>query len=146
MSLQDVDRIAKMIPKEIGITLAQALKQTPELKELYQKDEKVKQLLDVSQKLEGMKRHTGVHAAGIVIVPSGDGQGITDYVPLSRGAKDTVTTQFNDEGLLKLGVLKMDFLGLRTLTVLNDAETLVKQRHDPAFDLYKIPMEDKKTV
>jgi DNA polymerase-3 subunit alpha len=143
--LQEVDKIAKMIPKEIGITLAQALKQVPELQELYKTNEKVKQLLDVSQKLEGIKRHTGVHAAGIVIVPSGEGKTITDFVPLSKGAKDTVTTQFNDEGLLKLGVLKMDFLGLRTLTVLDDTEKMVRERQDPSFDLYKISLEDKKT-
>ncbi len=145
LSLPQVDQIAKMIPKEIGITIASALKQVPELKELYKTDEKIKQLIDVSQRLEGLKRHTGVHAAGIVIVPTSNGQTITDFVPLAKGAKDTVTTQFNDEGLLKLGVLKMDFLGLRTLTVLSDAEKLVRERYDPAFDLYKISLEDTKT-
>ncbi len=143
--LQEVDKIAKMVPKEIGITIANALKQVPELKELYKTDEKVKQLLDVSQKLEGLKRHTGVHAAGIVIAPSGENQSITDFVPVAKGAKDVITTQFNDEGLLKLGVLKMDFLGLRTLTVIHNAEKMVRERHDPAFDIYKVSMDDPKT-
>ncbi|OGR82734.1 MAG: DNA polymerase III subunit alpha [Elusimicrobia bacterium RIFCSPLOWO2_01_FULL_64_13] len=143
--LPECDRIAKMIPKEPGITIAHALKQVPELKALYRSNEQVQRLLDISQRLEGLKRHTGVHAAGTVIVPAHDGGDITDIVPLSKGAKDVVTTQYNDESLLKLGVLKIDFLGLRTLTVLNHAEKLVRERHDPAFDLSKITLEDPKT-
>ena len=143
--LAECDKIAKMIPKEPGATLAMALKTVPELKALYQSDPKTKQLIDISQKLEGIKRHTGVHAAGIVIAPTTAEQDITHYVPLAKGSKDVVTTQYNDEGLLKLGILKMDFLGLRTLTVLHNAEKLVRRRHEPDFDLYKVSLEDKLT-
>lgn len=142
--LSECDRIAKMIPKEIGVTISAAMRNVPELNALYQSNPQVKQLLDISQKLEGLKRHTGVHAAGIVIVPTTEQNDITHYVPLAKGSKDVVTTQYNDEALLKLGVLKMDFLGLRTLTVLNNAEKLVRERHQPGFDLYKISLEDPK--
>ncbi|MBI2119741.1 MAG: DNA polymerase III subunit alpha [Elusimicrobia bacterium] len=145
MPLQECDRIAKMIPKEIGITISSALKQVPELKNLYQNSPDVKKLLDVSQRLEGLKRHTGVHAAGIVIVPTQENQDITHYIPVAQGSKDVITTQYNDDSLLKLGVLKMDFLGLRTLTVLKNAESWVQKRHDPEFDLIKIPLDDPKT-
>ena len=145
MPLQECDRIAKMIPKEIGITISSALKQVPELKNLYQNSPDVKKLLDVSQRLEGLKRHTGVHAAGIVIVPTQENQDITHYIPVAQGSKDVITTQYNDDSLLKLGVLKMDFLGLRTLTVLKNAESWVQKRHDPEFDLTKIPLDDPKT-
>ncbi len=143
--LAECDKIAKMIPKELGITLQASLKQVPELKKLYDTDVTVKQLLDISQKLEGLKRHTGVHAAGTVIVPTTAEQDITHYVPLSKGSKDVVTTQFNDESLLKLGVLKIDFLGLRTLTVLSTAEKYVQERHDPNFKLELLSLEDPKT-
>ncbi len=145
MPLAECDKIAKMIPKELGITINAAMQQVPEMKQLYNSDKRVKQLIDVSQKLEGLKRHTGVHAAGIVIVPTSPDKDITHYVPLAKGSKDVMTTQYNDEGLLKLGVLKMDFLGLRTLTVLDTAEKLVKARHNPEFDLYKISLEDENT-
>lgn len=145
MPLQECDRIAKMIPKEIGITISSALKQVPELKNLYQNSPDVKKLLDVSQRLEGLKRHTGVHAAGIVIVPTQENQDITHYIPVAQGSKDVITTQYNDESLLKLGVLKMDFLGLRTLTVLKNAESWVKKRASSEFDLTKIPLDDPKT-
>ncbi len=145
MPLAECDKIAKMIPKELGITISSAMDQVPELKQLYQSNSKVKQLIDVSQKLEGLKRHMGVHAAGIVIVPTTPDKDITHYVPLAKGSKDVITTQFNDEGLLKLGVLKMDFLGLRTLTVLDVAEKMVRARHVPDFDLYKISLEDENT-
>ena len=101
--------------------------------------------MDVSQRLEGLKRHTGVHAAGIVIVPTQENQDITHYIPVAQGSKDVITTQYNDDSLLKLGVLKMDFLGLRTLTVLKNAESWVQKRHDPEFDLTKIPLDDPKT-
>ena len=95
----------------------------------------VEKLLQVAQRLEGLKRHTGVHAAGIVIA-KGD---LTQYVPLAKGAKDVITTQYNDEALLKLGLLKMDFLGLRTLTVIDHACKLVRERHKPDFDIRTHP-------
>ncbi len=143
--LQECDRIAKMIPREIGITIASALKQVPELQSLYKANPQIKQLLDVSQRLEGLKRHTGVHAAGIVIVPTTKEQDITNIVPVAKTSNDVITTQYNDESLLKLGVLKMDFLGLRTLTVLKNAEDFVKERCDRQFNLDNILLEDEKT-
>jgi DNA polymerase-3 subunit alpha len=143
--LPECDKIAKMIPKELGITIGAALKQVPELKQLSESDPKIKQLLEIAKKLEGLKRHTGVHAAGTVIVPSDNGQDITDYVPVARGSKEVTTTQYNDESLLKLGVLKVDFLGLKTLKILRSAEKMVQERHDPHFDLYKISITDPKT-
>lgn len=143
MPLAECDRIAKMIPTKMPIS--QALKQVPELKALYQQNPQVKKLLDISQRLEGLKRHTGVHAAGIVIVPSQNGRKITDYVPLARGSNEVITTQFNDDALLKLGLLKIDFLGLRTLTVLCRAEKFVQERGHPDFKIDSVPLEDKKT-
>ncbi|MBI4218402.1 MAG: DNA polymerase III subunit alpha [Elusimicrobia bacterium] len=144
MPLTECDRIAKMIPRELGMTISAALKQVPELKSLYQNSPDVKKLMDVSQKLEGLKRHTGVHAAGIVIVPTDQNREITSYVPVAKGSNDVTTTQYNDEGLLRLGILKMDFLGLRTLTVLHQTEKMVRERHKPDFELSKIPLEDAK--
>ena len=129
MPLVEVDRIARMIPHELGITIHGAIQAVPELKEAYRTDPQIKKLLELAQRLEGLKRHTGVHAAGTVISP-GD---ITEFVPLSRGTRDVVTTQFNDESLLKLGLLKIDFLGLRTLTVIRNASDLVRQRHQEGF-------------
>jgi len=141
MPLTEVDRIARMIPHELGITVHAAIAGVPELKEAYRVDPQVKKLLDLAQRLEGLKRHTGVHAAGTVIAP-GD---ITDHVPLAKGSRNVVTTQFNDESLLKLGLLKIDFLGLRTLTVIRNACDLVRKRHKPDLDIETIPMEDETT-
>jgi DNA polymerase-3 subunit alpha len=139
--IQDVDRIAKLIPRELGTTIAMARKNVPELQQECKTNPEMEKLLSIAQRLEGLKRHTGVHAAGIVI---SDGD-LTRYVPLAKGSKDVITTQFNDEALLKLGLLKMDFLGLRTLTVIDDACKLVRKRHQPDFDLMKIPLDDAKT-
>lgn len=141
MPLVEVDRIARMIPHELGITVHAAMQAVPELKESYRTDPQVKKLLDLAQRLEGLKRHTGVHAAGTVIAP-GD---ITEHVPLSRGTREVVTTQFNDESLLKLGLLKIDFLGLRTLTVIRNASDLVRKRRVGDFDIEKIPVDDANT-
>ena len=112
---------------------------------MYKTDERTRQLLDISQRLEGLKRHTGIHAAGTVIVPTDGGKQISDYVPVARRPDEPVTTQFNDKSLVDLGILKIDFLGLRTLTVLSNAEKLVRARHDPKFDLYDLPLDDKNT-
>ena len=143
--LSECDKIAKLIPRELGITISSAIKQSPELKTLCESSDAMKQLIEVSQRLEGLKRHTGVHAAGIVIVPTTEQFDINHYIPLARGSKEVTTTQFNDDGLLKLGILKMDFLGLRTLTVLHNAEKMVRERHHPQFDLYNISLEDANT-
>jgi DNA polymerase-3 subunit alpha len=137
----EVDRIAKMIPRELGATVALARRNVPELELECQNNPEVERLLSIAQRLEGLKRHTGVHAAGIVVA---DGD-LTRYVPLARGAKDVITTQYNDETLLKLGLLKIDFLGLRTLTVIDEAMKLVRQRHRSDFEINAIPLDDPKT-
>jgi DNA polymerase-3 subunit alpha len=139
--LQEVDRVTRLIPRELGTTLHSALGAVPELQQVYKSDPQMKRLLDLAQKLEGVKRHTGVHAAGTIIA-AGE---LTQHVPLAKGSRDVVTTQYNDEALLKLGLLKVDFLGLRTLSVIRDAVTLVRQRHEPDFDIDKIPVDDGAT-
>jgi DNA polymerase III subunit alpha len=141
LPLPEVDKVARLIPRELGTTIHSALEAVPELADMCKKDAKVKQLIDLSKRLEGLKRHTGVHAAGTIISP-GD---IVQYAPLAKGSRDVVTTQFNDESVLKLGLLKVDFLGLRTLSVIRDAVSLIKERHEPAFDLDKIPLDDAAT-
>jgi DNA polymerase-3 subunit alpha len=141
MPLPEVDRIANLIPKELGITIDAAMGSVPELKALYKSDKAVTQLIDLAKRIEGLKRHTGVHAAGTVISPTD----ITAYTPLAKNNKDIVTTQFDGETLGKLGLLKVDFLGLRTLTVIRDAIALVRRRHDPHFDIETIPADDAAT-
>ena len=132
-----VDSIAKMVPTELNITLDKALKMNPEFKKLYQEDEQVKELIDMSRRLEGLPRHTSMHAAGVVI-----GQrAIEEFVPLSLGSDGSVTTQFTMTTLEELGLLKMDFLGLRTLTVLSDAEKMVR-RKKPDFSIAHVPDDD----
>jgi len=139
--LSEVDRIAKLIPRELGTTIEMARKNVPELQQECKKNPEIEKLLQTAQRLEGLKRHTGVHAAGIVIA-KGD---LTQYVPLAKGAKDVITTQYNDEALLKLGMLKMDFLGLRTLTVIDQACKLIRTRGKPDFDIRGIPLDDSAT-
>lgn len=120
-----VDSIAKMIPHELGITIDKALESNPELRRIYENDESAKYLVDMSRRLEGLPRHTSMHAAGVVISK----ENVEEYVPLSRSnGEDAVTTQFTMTTLEELGLLKMDFLGLRTLTVIRDAADLVNRR------------------
>ena len=134
-----VDSIAKMVPTELNITLDKALKMNPEFKKLYQEDEQVKELIDMSRRLEGLPRHTSMHAAGVVI-----GQrAIEEFVPLSLGSDGSVTTQFTMTTLEELGLLKMDFLGLRTLTVIQDAERLAGISSGKTIDINKIDYDDK---
>ena len=111
-----VDNVAKMIPMELGITIEKALKSNPELRQAYESDEVVKNLVDMSMRLEGLPRHTSIHAAGVVI----GSKPLDEFVPLSRGADNVITTQFTMTTIEELGLLKMDFLGLRTLTVIQD--------------------------
>ncbi|OGS43291.1 MAG: DNA polymerase III subunit alpha [Elusimicrobia bacterium RIFOXYD2_FULL_34_15] len=142
--LTEVNKIAAMIPKTLGVTLTQSLSLVPELKSLYESDKKIKKLIDISLKLEGLKRHSGVHAAGIVITK----EEATNYVPLAKSSKkseDVITTQYEGKLLEKMGLLKMDFLGLRTLTIIKDAIELIKKRHNISIESEKIPLEDKKT-
>ncbi|MEE8577878.1 MAG: DNA polymerase III subunit alpha [candidate division Zixibacteria bacterium] len=121
----EVDKIAKMIPIAADMTLKRALKQVPELAELAESDGRIKKLLDYSQTLEGLARHCSTHAAGVVIAPSA----LTNYVPLFKGSKDEVTTQFDMKRVEEIGLLKMDFLGLRTLTVIDDTVRMVAENH-----------------
>ena len=121
------DAISKMIPMELGITIEKALKLNSELKQLYDNDPQVKYLIDMSRKLEGLPRHTSMHAAGVVI----SNAPVDEYVPLSRGSDEAITTQYTMTTLEELGLLKMDFLGLRTLTVIQNAVNLVN-RNRPA--------------
>ena len=137
-----VDTVAKMIPTEIGITIEKALKINPELNRLYEGDEEVKRLIDMSKRLEGLPRHTSMHAAGVVIGKDS----IVEYVPLTRSSDDSVTTQFTMVTLEELGLLKMDFLGLRTLTVIQNAVALVNKNLDTEnkLDIDNIDYTDDK--
>jgi len=140
-SYPEADKIAKMIPFELGITLKKAMEIVPDLKTLYKEDPRVRQLLDTSMSLEGLTRHASTHAAGVVIA---DGD-LTDYVPLVKTSEGQVCTGFAMEAVEKIGLLKMDFLGLRTLTVLDEASKLIRHERGIPFDLDKIPMDDAKT-
>ena len=134
----NVDAIAKMIPATLGMTLAEALKIEPKLSEMARKDEQVKRLLQIAQSLEGYPRHASTHAAGVVI---GD-QPLTEYVPLYRGQKEEIVTQFDMKYVEKIGLIKFDFLGLRTLTVIDDTLRLIEQRTGERVDIDAIPLDD----
>ena len=136
-----VDRIAKMIPNEQnqGVPIERALEMNPEFKSLYQEDEQVHNLIDMCKRLEGLPRHTSMHAAGVVICP----ESADEFVPLSRGADGSITTQFPMTTIEELGLLKMDFLGLRTLTVIQNAVRLVEQSKGIVIDIDNIDYDDK---
>ena len=142
MPYSQVDTVAKMIPTEIGITIEKALVMNPELKRSYEGDDEVRRLIDMSRRLEGLPRHTSMHAAGVVISKDS----IVEYVPLTRSSDDSVTTQFTMTTLEELGLLKMDFLGLRTLTVIQNAVDLVNKKRDAAdrLDINNIDFADEK--
>ena len=137
-----VDSLAKMIPNELNITIDRALQINPELRKLYEGDEQVRTLIDMSKRLEGLPRHTSMHAAGVVICS----KPAEELVPLSRGADGSITTQFTMTAIEELGLLKMDFLGLRTLTVLRDAVALIEKSKGVHIDLDHIDMDDKKVL
>ena len=133
-----VDNIAKMVPREIGITIDKAINENPDLRNEYENNEAVRDLIDKSKRLEGLPRHASMHAAGVLIC----GKPVEDYVPLSTGSDGAVVAQFVMTTLEELGLLKMDFLGLRTLTVIKDAENLIK-KHNKDFSIDKIDYTDK---
>ncbi len=135
-----VDKIAKLIPTTLGITLADALLQEERLSELYNTEDAVKRLIDTSLKLEGLSRHASVHAAGVVIAE----KPLTEYVPLYKGSKDDVVAQFDMKSLEKIGLIKFDFLGLKTLTVIHNAIRNVKLSKNIDIDITKIPMSEAK--
>ena len=137
-SYAEVDRIAKMIPTMLGITIEKALEYNPELKLAYDTDERVKNLINIAKDLEGLPRHSSTHAAGVVIAS----RPLVEYVPLQKN-EEMIVTQFGMGTLEELGLLKMDFLGLRTLTVMNDAINMVKENRNIDIDLDKIDFADK---
>src|SRR6202047_4069576 len=140
MAYGDVDRLAKFIPLTLNITLEEALKQSPQL-EAARKDEKVRDLVEVALRLEGLARHASTHAAGVVISP----QPLTEIVPLYKSSKDEISTQYDMNALERIGLLKMDFLGLTTLTVLSDAVRLIKLNRDVEIDLSTLALDDTAT-
>ena len=137
-----VDNIAKLIPKELNITLDKALKTSSELRKSYEEDPQVKELIDMSMRLEGLPRHTSMHAAGVVISQ----KDVSEYVPLSRASDGSIVTQFTMTTLEELGLLKMDFLGLRTLTVIQNAVKLIQKDAGVTLDMQKINYDDKQVL
>jgi DNA polymerase-3 subunit alpha len=141
MPIPEVNAIAKLIPNDLKMTLPKALQESQELKQMYDSDERVKELLDLSMKLEGMPRHTGTHAAGVVISPAP----VTDYMPCFKVGENILTTQFEKEQVEEQGLVKMDILGLRTLTVIGDALDNIKKSQGIDIDIDHIPLDDKDT-
>jgi len=141
MAYADVDRIAKMIPNEIGITIEEALNIEPQLREAVEFDSTAKQLLSTAQVLEGLNRHASIHAAGVVI----SDKPLTEYVPLFKSSDGQVTTAYDMDGISAIGLLKMDFLGLRTLTVISEAVKLIKHHQGIDIDIDHLTLDDKKT-
>ena len=142
MPYAQVDVIAKMIPQELNITIDKALDMNPELKKAYEEQEEIHYLIDMAKRLEGLPRHTSMHAAGVVISQ----KDVDEYVPLSKAQDGPITTQFTMTTLEELGLLKMDFLGLRTLTVIQDAVGLVEKDTGVSLDMQKIDYNDKKVL
>ena len=141
MAFLEVDRIAKLVPTTLNITLKEAIAQSPPLREARDKESRVKELFEVAERLEGFVRHASTHAAGVVI----SAQPLHEVVPLYKTSKDEITTQYPMEDLEKLGLLKMDFLGLTTLTVLDEACRLIESGGKGKVDLDSLPLDDKKT-
>ena len=141
MPFGEVDKVAKLIPAALDMTLDKALEENPSLKELEQNDPKVKELLSVARRLEGMTRHASVHAAGVVITPSA----ITNYAPLYKGARDEIVTQWTMKDVERMGLLKMDFLGLSTLTLIDDALKEIRRTEGLDLDVDNLPLDDAKT-
>jgi DNA polymerase-3 subunit alpha len=137
----EVDRIGKMIPTTLNITIDQALKDSPPLAAAYENEPQTKELIDTAKRLEGLVRNAGVHAAGVVISP----QPLTDLVPLHRTKNDEIVTAYDMKAVEKLGLLKMDFLGLTTLTIIDDALRLIEQTRGERLDLQKLALDDKET-
>ena len=137
----EVDRIAKLIPAQLNITLDEALKQAPQLKSLIDSDTRYQDLMDVAKRLEGLARHASTHAAGVVISP----EPLTNIVPLYKSNRDEITTQYDMKGLEHIGLLKMDFLGLTTLTVLDDTVRMIEQNRGAQIDLSALPLDDAAT-
>src|SRR5436190_5551299 len=141
MPYADVDRVAKLIPAALDMTLDKALEESDALREMEQRDAKVKELLSVAKRLEGMTRHASVHAAGVVIAP----EAITHYAPLYKGAHDEIVTQWSMKDIERVGLLKMDFLGLSTLTLITDAVAEIERTTGERVDIGRVSLDDAKT-
>ncbi len=140
LAYAEVDRVAKLVPAEIGMTIEKALDASPDLKAFYDSDERLKELIDTARGLEGMPRHASMHAAGVVITRDP----VDSYVPLQKN-DESIVTQYTMGTLEELGLLKMDFLGLRTLTVIDDAQKMIRDKYDPNFTIEGIPYDDADT-
>ncbi|MDO8643411.1 MAG: DNA polymerase III subunit alpha, partial [bacterium] len=134
----DVDKIAKLVPNTLNITIAEALKAEPRLKGLQQKNPAIAQLLETAQAVEGLPRHASTHAAGVVI----SDQSLTRFMPLYRGQHDEIVTQLDMKAIEKIGLIKFDFLGLKTLTVIHDTLKIIKRTHNTDLDINTIPLDD----
>jgi DNA polymerase-3 subunit alpha len=141
MPYGDVDRIAKLIPTTIGMTIDQALEEVPELHKAYGGDAQIKELIDTAKKLEGLVRGSGVHASAVVIAP----RPLTELVPLAKTKNDEIVTAYDMKAVEKMGLLKMDFLGLATLTVIDDCLKLIEQNRGEKLDIEAIPLDDEET-
>lgn len=141
MPYAEVDRVAKLVPAELHITIERALQESPELREMYEQNPQIKKLIDMASLLEGMPRHASTHAAGVVITR----EPLTHYLPLYKAADGPLTTQFAKDQIEELGLLKMDLLGLRTLTVIAEAIRLIAKSGKPAPDIERIPLDDPPT-
>src|SRR5437899_9201915 len=141
MPFADVDKVAKQIPAALDMTLAKALEESEPLRLMEQNDPKVKELLSVARRLEGMTRHASVHAAGVVIAP----RALTEYAPLYKGAHDEIVTQWSMKEIERVGLLKMDFLGLSTLTLIDDAIAEIERTTGEQLDIEHVPLDDAKT-
>ncbi|MFQ5777621.1 MAG: DNA polymerase III subunit alpha, partial [Terriglobia bacterium] len=137
----EADRLAKLVPPALNITLDQALRQAPRLKQEYERDPRVKKVIDVARRLEGLARHASTHAAGVVISP----RPLNEIVPLYRTNREEIVTQFAMDDLERIGLLKMDFLALATLTVLDDTQKLIRSNRGTALELDEIPLADAET-
>src|ERR1051326_1404934 len=140
MPFAEVDKVAKQIPAALDMTLDKALEENPNLREMEQNDPKVKELLSVAKRLEGLTRHASVHAAGVVIAP----KAITEYAPLYKGARDEIVTQWSMKEIERVGLLKMDFLGLSTLTLIFDCVEEIARTTGERLDIANLPLDDAK--
>ena len=141
MPYGDVDRIAKLVPPTVGMTLDRALEESPDLRKAYDIDKQVRELIDTAKKLEGLVRGAGVHASAVVIAP----RPLTELVPLNRTKNDEIVTAYDMKSVEKMGLLKMDFLGLATLTVITDCVKLIEQSRGEKIDIDMVPLDDPET-
>jgi DNA polymerase III subunit alpha len=141
MPYGDVDRIAKLVPATIGMTLDKALAEVPDLQKAYETDKQIRELLDTAKKLEGLVRGVGMHAAGVVIAP----RALTELVPIAKTKNDEIVTAYDMKAIEKMGLLKMDFLGLTTLTVIDDCLKLIEQNRGEKVDIETVPLNDEET-